>query len=119
MFEAGVGLPVCKVYLTQTTNDQLDKNENKSSKGEQWGKQKQLFIENMYLQFFMVKGLEEMLGDELTESLLKSQELCLNSTHKPPVHIKSKKRDKLTLRQDQNILCIVHTKKKKKDNYIL
>lgn len=46
---------------------------------------------HMYLKFFMVEGFEEVLGDELTESLLKSQKLGFNSTHKPPVHIKSEK----------------------------
>lgn len=37
----------------------------------------------------MVEGFEEVLWDELTEPLLQSQKLGFNSTHKPPVHIKS------------------------------
>ncbi len=37
----------------------------------------------------MVEGFEEVLWDELAESLLQSQKLGFDSTHKPPVHIKS------------------------------
>lgn len=42
-----------------------------------------------YLQFFVVERFEEVLWDQLTEALLKSQKLSFDSTHEPPVHIQS------------------------------
>lgn len=44
-----------------------------------------------HLEFFVVKGFEEVLRDELTESLLQCQKLGFNPTHKPPVHVESEK----------------------------
>lgn len=38
----------------------------------------------------MVKGLEQMLWDELVEAFLQSEELGLNASHEPPVHIEPK-----------------------------
>lgn len=42
----------------------------------------------VYLEFFMVEGFEEVLRNELSKSLLQGQKLGLDTTHKPPVHIK-------------------------------
>lgn len=35
----------------------------------------------------MVEGFEEVLRNELSKSLLQSQELGLDTAHKPPVHV--------------------------------
>lgn len=48
----------------------------------------------------MVEGFEEMLRNELGESLLQSQELGFNPTHKPPVDIKPGRKKKQTNTND-------------------
>lgn len=50
----------------------------------------------------MVEGFEEMLRNELGESLLQSQKLRFNPTHEPPVDIKPgrKKKNKKTNTND-------------------
>lgn len=40
-----------------------------------------------YLEFLVVKRLEQVLWDELVEALLQSEELGLDASHEPPVHV--------------------------------
>lgn len=47
----------------------------------------------------MVKRLKQVLWDELVETLLQSEELGLNATHEPPVHVESEQ-------QQQQIIII-------------
>lgn len=46
-----------------------------------------LVWQTQYLKFLVVKRLEEVLGDELIEPFLQSEELGFDATHEPPVHI--------------------------------
>lgn len=41
----------------------------------------------------MVEGFEEVLRNELSKSLLQSQELGLDPAHKPPVHVQPGRED--------------------------
>lgn len=43
--------------------------------------------QNTYLKFLLVKRLKEMLRNKLIKTFLQSQELCLYSSHKSPIHI--------------------------------
>lgn len=50
----------------------------------------------------MVKRFEEVLWDELIEALLQSEELGLNASHEPPVHVEPKKINIIT----RSHLCV-------------
>lgn len=41
-----------------------------------------------YLEFLLIKSLEQVLGDDLIEALLQSQELGLDASQKTPVDVK-------------------------------
>lgn len=42
----------------------------------------------IYLKLLFIKSLQQVLGDDLIESLLQGKKLCLNTTQKTPVDIK-------------------------------
>lgn len=46
-----------------------------------------IHVDKTYLKFLLVKRFEEMLRNKFIKTFLQSQELCLNSSHEPPVHI--------------------------------
>lgn len=46
-----------------------------------------IHVDKTYLKFLLVKRLKEMLRNKFIKTLLQSQELCLYSSHEPPVHI--------------------------------
>lgn len=41
----------------------------------------------LYLQFFLIKGFEQVLRDNLVEAFLQSQKLSLDAMQETPVHI--------------------------------
>lgn len=68
-----------------------------------------------YLEFLVVKRLEQVLWDELVEALLQSEELGLDASHEPPVHVEPVQTNKQKYQQLESP-CLRAGKQKRKIN---